>query len=172
MNEDLSMPLERESMFSDVYDELRTLARRQIGPGDTLNPTALVHELFLRFSNHLLPEFSDQKQFFSYAARAMRHLLIDRARHRQASKTGGALRHIELGAATDLSTSDEIDALALDAALKQLELEDKRAAQVTELYYFAGLKLEQIGELLDLTRRTIDRDLAFARAFLRTRMTI
>jgi RNA polymerase sigma factor (TIGR02999 family) len=154
--------------FEVVYDDLRQIAKRQISHGDTLNTTALVHELYLRMANRQDIQFADQKSFFHYAARAMRHLLVDRARTRLREKRGGGARVSSI----DDSAANEVffqidEALELDSVLQRLEIEDERAAQVVELYYFAGLPLEKIAQTLGLTRRTIDRDLEFARAFMK-----
>lgn len=163
-----STPLESEALFASLYDDLRRIARRQRGPGDTLNTTALVHELYLRLAEGDTPAFAERKQFFVYAARAMRHLLVDRARQRLRGKAGG--RHVHVGldaAAVDAVSIDAREALELDDALRRLESEDPRAAQVVELHYFGGLELERIAELLGVVRRTVDRDLRYARAYLK-----
>jgi RNA polymerase sigma factor (TIGR02999 family) len=157
-----------DALFANVYDDLRRIARRQLGPGDTLNTTALVHELYLRMADGVAPAFADPRQFFLYAARAMRNLLVDRARQRLSEKRGGGRAHLCLDEApADAVMLSAQDALELDDALCRLAAEDERCAQVVELHYFAGLTLERIAELLGLTRRTIDRDLKFARAFLK-----
>ncbi len=160
-----------DAVFSRVYDDLRGLARRQRGPGDTLETTALVHELYLRMqAAGSLPRI-EPARFFAYAARAMRHLLIDRARHRLRTKHGGGAAHLDLEAvAGDTMALDAREALDLDDALRALAAEDERAAQVVELHYFGGLELQKIADLLGLTRRTVDRDLAFARTFLKAQM--
>jgi len=155
-------------LFAVVYDDLRRIARRQLGPGDTLNTTALVHELYVRMAEGASPRFGDTRQFFVYAARAMRHLLVDRARHRLREKSGGGAAHVDLDAVGDATSIDAREALELDDALRRLEQEDARAAQVVELHYFAGVPLEKIAELLGVVRRTVDRDLAFARAYLKS----
>jgi RNA polymerase sigma factor (TIGR02999 family) len=161
-------PAEPDELFSAVYDDLRRIARRQRGPGDTLNTTALVHELYLRMAEGASPSFADRRQFYVYAARAMRHLLVDRARHRLRDKAGGRHAHIDLDAVADAVSIDAREALELDDALRRLETEDARAAQVVELHYFGGLPLERIAELFGVVRRTIDRDLSFARAYLKS----
>lgn len=154
-----------DALFVEVYDRLKVLARRKRHPGDTLDTTALVHELYLRVGNHAELSSIEQGRFFAYAAKAMRNLLIDRARER----IGGAVGWI----ATTLVDGDRrlaIDsaeeAIALEAALVKLEKIDARAARVVELRYFAGLSLEQTADMLALARRTVDRDWSFARAFL------
>jgi len=156
-----------DALFVEVYDRLKAMASRRRGPGDTLDTTALVHELYLRVGER--PELADleQARFFGYAARAMRNLLIDRARDR-ISRAGGGGWIVTTLADDDrrLAVESAEDALALETALAKLEKVEARAARVVELRYFAGLSLEQAAQLLDLNRRTVDRDWSFARAFL------
>ena len=157
--------------FEAIYDRLKLLARHQLssGPGNTLNTTALVHELYLRMEAERDLKFEQSAQYFAYAARAMRHLLINRARDRMRQKVGGDwVRVTTLSGTADpaLAMASAEQALAIDEALRQLEESDPRAARVFELRYFTGLAAEQIAELMDITRRTVDRDWRFARAFL------
>ncbi len=156
-----------DALFTQVYDRLKAMASRQLRAGqDSLNTTAMVHELFLRFGNKPLA-FAEQAQFLSYAAQAMRHLLLDRARNRMRLHAGGGWYRTELsGKEERLAIENAEQALALDAAIGKLERIDVRAAKVVELLYFGGLSLEQTATALDLGRRTIDRDWQFARAFL------
>ncbi len=155
-------------LFGDYYQELRRLAHRQRMPGDgaTLDTTALVHELYLQMSRNQL-DFEQTRQFYSYAARAMRHLLVDRARERMRMKHGGDMRRTEYSDTRVGNVHvDPAQALELDDALRRLELDDKRAADIVELHYFAGLPIERIAELLGLSARTVHRDWGYARAFL------
>ena len=158
-----------DAMFDAVYARLKAMAGRQLAGRErgSIDTTALVHELYLRVSARGELEFQHPAQFFAYAARAMRHLLCDRARDRLRQRAGGDWQKVTLtGSDQRLAIEDAEQALALDAALHQLERDDARAARVVELRYFAGLSLEQIAQMMDLTRRTIDRDWRFARAFL------
>src|SRR4029078_5485778 len=120
---------------------LKAMAGRQLGAGrDTLDATALVHELYLRIGRDSALVFAHPNQFFTYAARAMRHLLADRARDRLRQRAGGDWQRTTLtGSDQQLAIDSAEQALALDAALQLLELADERAAQVLELHYFAGL---------------------------------
>lgn len=158
-----------DALFDAVYTRLKAMAGRKLaqnGP-ETLNTTALVHELYLRVSSHRELVFEHPAQFFAYAARAMRHLLADQARDRLRQCAGGDWQRVTLtGSDQRLAIDSAEQALGLDNALEQLARTDERAARVVELRYFAGLTLEQIADLLKLTRRTIDRDWRFARAFL------
>jgi RNA polymerase sigma factor (TIGR02999 family) len=150
-----------DGLFGEVYQELRRLAHRQRTPGDgaTLDTTALVHELYLQMSRNDLK--------FAYAARAMRHLLVDRARERARMKHGGDLRRTEYSESLEGGVQvDPQQALELDEALKRLASDDRRAAEIVELHYFAGLPLERIAELYGLSARTVHRDWSYARAFL------
>jgi len=158
------------ALFDLVYDRLKAMAGRQRERGGspaTLCTTELVHELYLRMGKGGEKTFSDPAQFFAYSARAMRHILVDAAARRLQLKLGGDQRRVTMG--DPLVGSVEIDpqqALQLDASLRALEHEDVRAAQVVELHYFAGLSMEQVAEVLSLSRRTVDRDWQYARAFL------
>ena len=158
-----------DDVFAKVYGELRTLARRELrrGSGNTLYTTELVHEVYMKVCLNETLTFDNEVKFFKYAAMAMRHILLDRAARRTREKFGGGSAHVDLND-PDLSkvASSPILALQLDAALRKLETDDPRAAKVVELHYFAGLSLARVGELLGVARRTVDRDWAFARAFL------
>ena len=157
-------------LFAEVYARLKAMAARQRarGAGATLETTALVHELYLRMSTGRELVFEHQAQFFAYAARAMRHLLADRARDRLRQRAGGEWVRITLtGGSQHFAIESAEQALALDAALQRLQDTDARAAKVLELHYFAGLTIEQIAATLDVARSTIDRDWRFARAFLK-----
>ena len=161
--------LSADALFDAVYARLKAMAGRQLAGRErgSIDTTALVHELYLRVSTRQELSFQHPAQFFAYAARAMRHLLCDRARDRLRQRAGGDWQKVTLtGADQRLAIEDAGQALALDEALQQLERDDARAARVVELRYFAGLSLEQIAQMLELNRRTIDRDWRFARAFL------
>jgi len=165
-------PRSTDVMFGAVYTRLKAMAGNQLarGPrGATLDTTMLVHELYLRLSaNHALA-FAHDAQFFAYAALAMRHLLRDRARDHLRLRAGGDWLRVTLtGGDETLAFDAASQALALDAALDRLAEADERAARVVELRYFAGLTAEQVADILGLTRRTVDRDWRFARAFLKS----
>lgn len=166
---DATTPATPDALFAEVYGRLKAMASRQLvarGRG-TLDTTALVHELYLRINNSRELAFAQPAQFFAYAARAMRHLLCDRARNRLRQCAGGGWSSITLDDDdTRLAIDNAEQALALDAALERLAQVDARAARTVELRYFAGLSLEQVATTLGLARRTVDRDWRFARAFL------
>ena len=157
-----------DALFAQLYPQLRAMAQAAIAPNDTLNTTGLVHELYLRVAEREDLSFDDRRAFFGYAARAMRHLLVDRARTRLRMKRGGGLKAVEWQEASDPAMLVHVDAaLELDDLLRKLALEHARSAEVLELHYFAGLGGEQIADMLGLNRRTIHRDLEFAKAFIR-----
>ena len=159
-----------DDVFGVVYERLKGLASRQLARGarGTLDTTALVHELYLRVNTGRELAFEHPEQFFAYAARAMRHLLADRARDRMRQKAGGDWIRMSLTGSEALHPQVESaeQALALEEALTKLEQVDARAARVVELRWFAGLDPEQVATVLQVTRRTVDRDWRYARAFL------
>ena len=158
-----------DDVFGAVYERLKGLASRQLARGarGTLDTTALVHELYLRLNSGRELAFAQPEQFFAYAARAMRHLLADRARNRLRWKAGGDWIKVTLTGNDALPAIESAEqALAIEEALAKLEQLDARAARVVELRWFAGLDPEQVAAALQVTRRTADRDWRFARAFL------
>jgi len=163
--------LAADPLFTEVYARLKAMAGRQLVQRvqETLETTALVHELYLRMSAGRELAFGHPAQFFTYAARAMRHLLADRARDRLRQRAGGEWMRVTLtGGSQQFAIESAEQALALDAALDRLHDADARAANVLQLHYFAGLTIEQIAATLEVARSTVDRDWRFARAFLRT----
>lgn len=162
----------QDALFTEVYDRLKAMASRELSKDSpmTLNTTALVHELYERMARQHWDGGNAPLNFFAYAARAMRNIITDRARHRLALKSGGEWVKITLtGRDADPEIDDlAVDVLALDEALEKLSHEHPRAARVVELKYYTGISTEQIADAMNLTRRTITRDWQFARAFLRT----
>ena len=157
-----------DELFAGVYARLKAMASRQRARAGnvTQNTTALVHELYLKLNASRELTFATPAQFFDYAAQAMRHILVDRARERMTLKRGGDA-FVDGGAAAAEVGGDTAErTLELDAALRRLEHEDARAARLIALHYFAGLSLPEIAALSGLTTRTLNRDLRFARAFL------
>ena len=155
-----------------VYDELRQLAAQKLAheqPGQTLQATALVHEAYLRLvGGEQTQDWDGRRHFFAVAAEAMRRILIDRARHKQTRKAGVGLRRLDLD---DVELALEEDngerLLALDEALRQLEAEDPRKAQLVKLRFFAGLTAEQAAAALGVSISTAEKDWAYARSLLR-----
>src|SRR5262245_26405364 len=154
-----------------VYDELRQLAAHRLAhqtPGHTLQPTALVHEVYLRLVGQ--PQGSDwdnRGHFFAAAAEAMRRILVENARRKGRRKHGGGLTRRDLDDAPEVAVPEtHEDLLALDEALTRLVSTDPRAARLVELRYFAGLSIPEAANALGVSPRTADRLWAFARAWL------
>lgn len=152
-----------------VYQHLRRIARRQMageGRALTLSTTALVHEAWLELCAGDTRDWRDQAHFYRYAATAMRHILIDQARSRQAAKRGSGAEHVEMDHVPLVSDETASGLVALDEALGRLGEINPRLAQVVELRFFAGLEVEQVAEVLDIHARSVVRDWRKARAIL------
>jgi RNA polymerase sigma factor (TIGR02999 family) len=166
-----------EKLLPLVYDELRKLAAVKLAqekPGQTLQATALVHEVFLRLvanpngrSNGAEPRWEGRGHFFAAAAEAMRRILVDRAREKATVKRGGGFARIELEPDFALAPEVKEDLVALDVALDQLAAEYPQQAEVVKLRYFAALTLPEVAAALGISERTAGRHWAFARAWLR-----
>lgn len=156
-------------VFELVYDELRRRADVQMRgerPGHTIQATALVHEAYLRLVGDTDPEWQNRAHFFSAAATAMRRILIDYARRRGARKRGGDAQRVPWDEVADLSEERLAEGLAIHEALEKLETLDPRKARIVELRFFAGLGIDQVAEVLDLSVRTVKREWQFIRAWL------
>lgn len=155
-----------------VYDELRILARAQLGrfrPGQTLDTTALVHEAYLKLVDRTRAEFKDRKHFFTVASLAMRQIVVDYARRNAAKKRGGGNVHTlldELDGSAVAVEAQAAELVALDDALNRLAQLDPRLARVVELRFFGGLSVEEAAEVMEVSIPTIKRDTRAARAFL------
>lgn len=152
-----------------LYSELRGLARRQLArerAGHTLQATALVHEAYMKLVGPGQPDWQDRAHFLAVAARAMRQVLVDHARRRDAAKRGGDWQRTSLGHNQPAEDARFDELVALDRALDALDEVDPRARQVVEFRYFAGMTGEEIGEVLGLSSRTVERDWVRARAWL------
>jgi RNA polymerase sigma factor (TIGR02999 family) len=160
-------------LYAAVYDELKRLAHRQLrarSGADTLSTTELVHEAFLKLGRRPGAQWQNRAHFFGAAATAMRDVLVDFARRRQASKRGGSWRVVSLDAAIGGIEVDVEDLLALDAALDQLDVLDQRLRRVVELRFFAGMSEDDIADMLGVSTRTVERDWRKARMFLLRKM--
>jgi RNA polymerase sigma factor (TIGR02999 family) len=158
-----------------VYDQLRLLAARALAAeraGHTLEPTALVHEAYLRLASGEIPRWHDRLHFFAVASQVMRHLLVDHARGRQRAKRGSGAQRIPLEAIEITVPVDgfEPDLLALDEALTALSTFDARKARVIELRYFGGLTIEEAAQVLGVSTATVILDARLARAWLFDRL--
>ena len=160
-------PHAADQLLPLVYDELRKLAARKLAqekPGQTLNPTALVHEAYLRLVGD--QGFADRPHFFAAAAEAMRRILIDRARARSSLKRGGDRRRVALGGVAAPDPDERL--LALDEALTQLAGADPLAVRVVAMHHFAGMSHEQVAAALNLSVYLARQKWTFARAWLKT----
>ena len=163
------------SAFALVYDELRRLAAaalRHERPDHTLQPTALVHEAYLRLADEPTGRWQNRSHFLAVAARAMRRILVDHARKHNAVKRGsGAVRlnldDLEYAASVP---TDAVDLVTLDDALGRLAALDPRQARIVELRFFGGLSVEETAAVIDASPRTVKRDWQFARAWLKREM--
>lgn len=159
----------RERAFALVYGQLRRTAAAQLGTrlrGQTLSPTALVNEAYLKLVSGAQLALNNRAHFFALSARAMRQLLTDQQRVKYSDKHGGKLTRAELSEDLADESTWQIDYIDLDRALTQLEAVDPRAARVVELHYFSGLNFMEIAELLAISDKTVRRDWTTARAFL------
>jgi RNA polymerase sigma factor (TIGR02999 family) len=164
-----SSDAESERMLALVYEELRRLAASYLRgerPGHTLQPTALVHEAYLRLLNQRQVDWSNRAQLMGLAAVIMRRILVNHARDRIADKRGGGAPHVSLTVAGESIGAAEVSVLDLHDALTRLTDVDPRKGRIVELKFFGGLTTEEIGETLALSTATVERDWKFARAWL------
>src|SRR5215470_5017858 len=163
------VPGTSDDLLPEVYDELRKLARARLAREhrQTLQPTALVHEAYLRVSGDDQGRRWDRRgHFFAAAALAMRRILVERARHYQRIKHGGAGQRVELDSGIMRVDPSLTDLVAVDEALTRLEQTDPRKAQIVSLRYFAGLSVEETAAAMDLSPATVKNEWKFARAWL------
>ncbi len=155
--------------WPEVYECLHQLAEhamRQERSSHTLQPTALVHEAWLRLSGGKASSFNDAAHFQAVASRVVREILVDHARRRRAAKRGGAWTRVTLSQAFVDEQAQELDVLELEDALQRLAQDQPRAARVVELRFFGGLSIREVAQALEVSRRTVDSDWQFARAWL------
>lgn len=161
-------------LLSLIYEELRSLAAAKLRnepAGQTLQPTALVHEAWLRLSSsNPSGPWKGRAHFFGAAAEAMRRILIDQARHKRSIRAGGEWRRQPLAMEQLNAPQSSVDLLALDEALERLTAAAPRVAEVVKLRYFAGLTLREIAELLGIAASTADADWAYAKSWLRVQL--
>jgi RNA polymerase sigma factor (TIGR02999 family) len=167
-------PKAAEQLLPLVYEELRRLAARKLAretPGQTLQATALVHEAYLRLvgspTEDSAPSWNSRGHFFGAAAEAMRRILVDRARHKRALKSGGDRHRLDLADIEPAAAEPGVDLLALHDAIDKLEAVDKRKADLVKLRFFVGLTIEEAARALGISTSTADNDWAYARCWLR-----
>jgi len=157
-----------------VYDELRTVAHRTMrprSPAEPLQPTELVHEVYVRLVDKQTSDWRSRSHFFAVAATAMRHILVDAARARAQLKRGGGAPHFSLDEGLVLSTERDADVLALDEALLVLAHESADRARLVELRFFGGLTMDEIAATTDTSKRSVEREWRITRAWLRRHLT-
>jgi RNA polymerase sigma factor (TIGR02999 family) len=157
-----------DRMLPMVYEQLRRIAQRELAvrPSDTLSTTALVHELYLKFSRADRADWRNRAHFLGVAAVAMRHILVDRARRRTAEKRGGLHRHVTLDDELTIANDQAESLLELHEALDHLATIDERLARVVECRFFGGMTEQETAEALLITERTVRRDWVKARGLL------
>jgi RNA polymerase sigma factor (TIGR02999 family) len=162
-----------ERLLALVYDELRQLARARLAklpPGQTLQPTALVHEAYLRLMSKAGPPLEDRRHFFFAAARAMRDILVEQARRKAGPRRGGGRQRVAWDEAAAVVQPPTTDVLALHEALIELERADELKGQIVNLRYFAGMTVKETAEVLGLSERTVHRQWRFIRAWLKSKL--
>jgi RNA polymerase sigma-70 factor, ECF subfamily len=163
-----------EDLLPLVYGELRRLAAhrlRQERPDHTLQPTALVHEAYLRLVDQRRVRWQNRAHFYGVAAHIMRRILVDQARARKADKRGGEWQRVTLTDNKTPNESRDVDVLALDNALQRLAALDPQQERIVELRYFGGLTLEETAEVVGISTATVKREWAIAKAWLRAALS-
>lgn len=158
-----------DDVIRAVYQELRRMADRYLRlerPGHTLQPTALVHEAYLRLIDQTQVNWQNRAHFFGVAAQMMRRILVDHARTKQRDKRGGPAIKLSLDEVANLSKGRPVDLVALDEALKSLAEIDQRKGRVVEMRYFGGLSVDETAEALEVSPQTVMRDWKLAKAWL------
>ncbi len=156
-----------------VYDELRRVARRHLRreqPGHALQATALVHEVYMRLVDVDRLTLKNRTHFFAVAAKLMRQILVDHARLQRADKRGGGVTMLSLDEVSPAAQATSVDVLALDEALDALSSIDDRQCRVVELRFFAGLKIDEAADALEISPATVEREWALAKAWLHRRL--
>ena len=157
-----------------VYAQLRDIAARQMrgeAANNTLQPTALVHEAYLKLVDQSRVNWKGRTHFVAVAAQAMRRILVDHARNRQALKRGGAFQRITLDPRLAADWQSDQDLLSLECALEKLSKLDQRQAQIVELRFFGGLPLDEVAEALGMSKRSVEREWTMIRAWLRRELS-
>ena len=164
-----------ESLLPLVYEELRKLAADRMAyerAGQTLQPTALVHEAWVRLTKDNKPKFENRAHFFAAAAEAMRRILIDNARRKRAARHGGGQQRVNLEQLDLISENDDDQILAVNEALEKLAAHNAIEAELVKLRYFVGLTVEEAADLLDISPRTARNYWAHARTWLYHEITV
>ena len=166
-----SEPGYRAENLEQVYEELRGLAHRYLAkPGETLQPTALVNEAYLKLAGREGLDVDDREGFVKLAARVMRNIFVDHVRASNAQKRGGNHERVTLSAVSDDDAAMDVDILTLDAALDELAALDERKARLVELRFFGGMTETEAANTLGISRTEATRSWRFAKAWLQTRL--
>lgn len=168
-------PADGNQLLAELYEELRKLARARmakIPPGQTLQPTALVHEAYIRLASGADNRWNGRGHFFGAAAQSMRQILVDQARRKSARRHGGGLNRLDVDEIEIAVETPVEDVLALDRALDKLRRHDARKAELVLLRFFAGLEREEIADLLNVSVRTVDRDWRYVAAWLHRELAV
>jgi RNA polymerase sigma factor (TIGR02999 family) len=156
-------------VYGDLHERARNYLRHE-RPDHTLQPTALIHEAYMRLVNDRPPEWNGRAHFFAVASRVMRQILVDHARHHRAGKRGGGAANVSLEEALVPARSEGADVMALDEALSRLAAFDERKCRIVEMRYFGGCTVEETAEALGIASITVMRDTRLAEAWLRRAM--
>jgi len=162
-----------DRLLSLVYDELRKIAGQYLKKeksDHTLQPTALVHEAYMKLIDISDISWNDRAHFFAVSANIMRHILVDHARAKLAEKRGGDAQHISLEDADSLSSETDIDLLAVDEALNELAKFDEQQSRIVELRFFGGLTIEETAHVAGISPATVKREWAMAKAWLHRKL--
>lgn len=165
-----SDPRAAESLYEAIYDQLRGVAGRQLRAeraDHTLQATALAHEAYLKLVDQDRVAWQNRVQFFAVASRAIRRILVDHARRRGRHKRGAGAPHLPLTAAHEVpERGSDLDLVALDEAMTRLKMHDELKCSVVEMKFFGGLKSDEIAQVLQISRRSVERHWEYARAWL------
>ena len=163
-----------DRLFELVYDDFRDLAHKyagRISSSNTLRPTEVVHEAFLKLVDQQQVDWRGRSHFMAVGAKAMRHILVDYAKRMGRQKRGGGQRRVPLDDVVVLSISNADDVLAVDEALQRLALINETRAKIVELRFFAGMTVEEVAESLGVSKRTVEGHWTFAKAWLRRELS-
>jgi RNA polymerase sigma factor (TIGR02999 family) len=163
-----------EQLFADVYAELRALASRylrQERKDHTLQPTALVHEVYLKLIGQVPVDWQGRAHFLAIAAQAMRQILVDHARQKRAAKRGGNRHRVALHDDLATESNRDVDLLALEDALTRLTKLDPRQAQMIELRFFGGMTIAEVAKVMGMSKRSVEREWTMVRAWLRRELS-
>ena len=164
-----------ERLMPLVYDELRQMARRHMkkqSAGHTFQATELIHETYLKIASGQVQNWENREHFFGVAAKAMRHILVDYAKSKSRQKRGGWQTRVTFSEGVAVSSSDPKEIIALDDALNHLGTLDERKVRVVEMKFFGGLKVEEIAEILSISKETVNRDWNFAKTWLLRELSV